>query len=540
LWERLLEIMEVTFSASPADLKHIPRTGPAVIVANHPFGLLEAVVLATVVRQIRTDVKILANDVLQRIPELRDLLIPVDVLGGSARANVGGLRRAVRFLNEGGPLIVFPAGAVSHFHWRERASVDPPWNAAVVRMIRLASKTGATPAVVPVFVPGANSPSFHAAGWLHPSLRTALLARELFNKKRRQVELRVGHAVPCSKLAAMPSDADGIAYLHWRTYLLANRPTFKPNTRVFGRRPRTAIEPIVAAAPRAALAQEVGQLPSAARLDSAGDLSVYLAPAGQIPQVLREIGRLREVTFRQAGEGTGHSLDLDAFDAAYLHLFVWHAAKHEVVGAYRLQTTENTSALYTRTLFHFDQRFLTAMGPAIELGRSFIRAEYQKGFAPLLLLWKGIGKFVAAHSHCKTLFGPVSICNQYQAISRDLMLAFLEQRASIGEWIGLVRARHEPARVRRDPHCTDVDELSAIISDLEPGQAGIPILLRQYLKLGGKLLAFSVDKEFSGVLDGLIVVDLTRTEPKLLERYLGRAEAASFAEYHKESIYGAQ
>ena len=532
LFQKLLEFMEVSYSATPAELKHIPRTGPAVIVANHPFGILEAVVLATAVRQIRPDVRILANEVLRRIPELSDLLIPVDVLGGSASASVAGMRRAVQFLNHGGLLIVFPAGAVSHFQWNQRASVDPPWNASVIRLIRIAAKSGRAPVVVPVFVPGSNSPAFHAAGMLHPSFRTALLARELFNKKRSHVELRVGHAIPFSKLAAMPSDTECIQYLRWRTYLLANRHSFKPNTKAFGKRQRTNVADIIAPIPVSTLATEVERLPQACLLDRPGDLCVYLAKAGQIPQLMREIGRLREITFRQAGEGTGRSLDLDKFDEEYQHLFVWNAAKAEVVGAYRLQTTENTSALYTRTLFQFDERFLNAMGPAVELGRSFIRAEYQKGFAPLLLLWKGIGKFIAANPRCKTLFGPVSISNQYQAVSRDLMIAYLEKCASVAGWMGLVRARNAPAKRRTADRCSDVEELSEVISDLEPTQTGIPVLLRQYLKLGGKLLSFNVDPEFSDVLDGLIVVDLTKTEPKLLERYLGRAEAGSFIAHH--------
>ena len=539
-FDGLLEFMQVSYSATPAELKHIPRTGPAVIVANHPFGILEAVILANAVRQIRPDVRILANEVLQRIPELSDLLIPVDVFGSSARGNVSGMRRAVEFLNNGGLLIVFPAGAVSHFQWRHRASVDPPWNASIMRLIRLASKTGAAPVVVPVFVPGSNSPAFHAVGMLHPSFRTALLARELLNKRRSHVELRVGHAIPFSKLAEMPSDSDCIEYLRWRTYLLANRHAFKANTKSYGKRHQSAVEEIISPVPPSILASEVEQLPSACLLDRSGELCVYLAKAKQIPQLLRETGRLREITFRQAGEGTGRSLDLDQFDEDYLHLFLWQAAKHELVGAYRLQTTENTSALYTRTLFQFDERFLNAMGPAVELGRSFIRAEYQKGFAPLLLLWKGIGKFISANPRCKTLFGPVSISKQYQAVSQELMIAYLEKRTSVAEWIGLVRPRNAPARGRITDRCSDVEELSDVISDLEPAQAGIPVLLRQYLKLGGRLLSFNVDPEFSDVLDGLIVVDLTKTEPKLLERYLGRAEAASFTEYHKEPLYETQ
>jgi putative hemolysin len=338
------------------------------------------------------------------------------------------------------------------------------------------------------------------------------------------VELRIGRPVPADKLLAFSSDQERIQYLRWRTYLLAERQSIQPRT-------AAEAEPVAPALPGPALAAEVAALPPACRLDAAGDLEVYLVEAAQAPLILREIGSLRERTFRAAGEGAGRALDLDRFDWYYRHLFVWNPRTLEVVGAYRLQCTGNGAPLYTRTLFQFDQRLLDAMGPAIELGRSFIRVEYQRSFAPLLLLWKGIGKFVAANPRYKVLFGPVSISSQYQARSRELIMAFLEREAALAEWRPLVRPRNAPAPARTAP-CRDLDELSAAISDLDPALAGVPVLLRQYLRLGGRLLGFHVDCNFSNVLDGLIVVDLTRTEPKLLERYLGKPEAAAFLRYH--------
>jgi putative hemolysin len=179
------------------------------------------------------------------------------------------------------------------------------------------------------------------------------------------------------------------------------------------------------------------------------------------------------------------------------------------------------------------------MGPALELGRSFVRPEYQRGFAPLLLLWKGIGKFVARNPRYKVLFGPVSISNRYQSISRELMVSFLERRASLREWMGLVRRRNpfRGPRLLMPAADFDLEDLSDAVSDLEPDGAGVPVLLRQYLKLGGRLLAFNVDPDFADALDGLIVVDLTRTEPKLLARYLGKSEAAQFLAFQK-GTYG--
>jgi putative hemolysin len=537
--EGVLDCLQVRCEVASADLAHVPQRGPTVVVANHPFGVLEAVALVTVLRGIRPDVCVLANELVCSIPELSGVLIPVDVLRGSRRANASGIRRAIEFVRGGGLLLVFPAGAVSHFHWRERAAVDPPWHPEIARLIRLCAKRTEI-SIVPAFIPGSNSLLFQAAGQVHSALRTALLARELFNKKHRVIEVRVGHSIGSEKLAGLPGDRDRIEYLRWRTYLLACRGKFRANTRkplhrsVAG--PQTAV---IGPPPPEMLAAEVEALPPRCVLDRSGDLRVFLATAAEIPLTLREIGRLREITFRQAGEGTGQATDLDRFDAGYLHLFLWNATRREIAGAYRLSPADRAEDLYTQTLFQFDQRFLRAMGPAVELGRSFIRAEYQKGFAPLLLLWKGIGKFIAANPQYKTLFGPVSISNQYQPLSRELMIAFLTKHASLSDWMDMVRPRH-PKAAAAASRCDDVQELSNVVRDIEPARAGIPVLLRQYLKLGGKLLGFSVDPEFSNALDGLIVVDLTRTEPKLLERYLGKAEATVFLNFHKEPTHGIQ
>ncbi len=529
----LLDNLQVRYKAADADLAHIPRSGPVVVVANHPFGVLEGAVLATVLRRIRPDVRILANGILASIPELRDLLIPVDVFQGSREANASGIRRAMDYVRDGGLLVIFPAGAVSHFQWSMRAVIDPPWQPQVARLLRLCAR-GTKLAIVPAYVPGSNSLTFHAAGLAHPSFRTALLARELLNKRRATVEIRVGRPISPGKLAMLDTDRERIEYLRWRTYLLANRQAFRANTNRGLRRLRIGAQtPIASAIPPATLAAEIATLQDSCLLDQSGDLQVFLARADDIPSTLREIGRLREVTFRRAGEGTGQSIDLDGFDDRYLHLFLWDTARLQVAGAYRLTPAIQADELYTQTLFRFDQTFLLAMGPAVELGRSFIRAEYQKGFAPLLLLWKGIGKFIARNPQYKILFGPVSISNQYQSISRELIVAFLEKHASLAEWTGLVRSRNAPPASREVSRCTDVQELTDIIADVEATQ-GIPVLLRQYLKLGGRLLGFNVDPEFSNALDGLIVVDLSRTEPKLLERYLGKAEAHTILNFHKE------
>ena len=536
--ERLLSRLAVTYRVGERDLQQIPRSGPVVVVANHPFGILEGAVLATVLTRIRPDVRFLANDLLSIISEIRDLLIPVDTMAGASAAqrNAAGWRKSIEFLQGGGCLVVFPAGAVSHFQARKWAVTDSKWHTAVARVVEAASRNCVAVSVVPIHIDGSNSFLFHALGLIHPRVRTALLARELLNKRNRLVKLRIGSPIASKKLLEIPKADAQTEYLRWRTYLLATRTHFKARTSLpLVTRMRRTLPVIKGKIDSDLLSAEIRSLAPGSLLTKAGDLEVYIAPANTIPNSLQEIGRLRELTFRGVGEGTGRSVDLDRFDQHYLHLFAWNAAKNEIIGAYRLGGTDVNQDLYTATLFKYGAAFLNKLGPALELGRSFVRPEYQRGFAPLLALWKGIGAYIARNPRYKVLFGPVSISNQYQAVSRELMVTFLERHASLREWMGLISTRSPFKRRLREPGLPvgfDAEDLSAVVSDLEPSGAGVPVLLRQYLKLGGKLLGFSVDPEFSDVLDGLILVDLTKTEPRLVERYLGRTEASQFLAHH--------
>lgn len=337
-------------------------------------------------------------------------------------------------------------------------------------------------------------------------------------------EVRFGTPINPVKVRSLSTFEERITYLAWRIFLLAERPFPQPVNHAFSCE-------VVAPGPTEELQQETARL---VPLFESGMMKVFLAEARQIPASLREIGRLREVTFRAAGEGTGDPLDIDLFDEHYLHLFIWNAEKAEIVGAYRLSPTDHgPDHLYTATLFHYGQEFLSKMGPALELGRSFVRKEYQRSFSPLLLLWKGIGKFLAVHPQYRRLFGPVSISSRYSSLSRELMIAFLERREWLAGLASLVRPRRAPARQGAAEYCYDLEDLSDVISDVECRACGVPVLLRHYLRLGGKLLGFNVDHKFSDALDGLMLVDLTQTEPALLERYLGKPEAQSFRDYWK-------
>jgi putative hemolysin len=546
---RVLERMAISYDLADEDFGRIPATGPLVVIANHPFGAVEGLILLDLLRRTRPDVRVLANSLLCQVPELRQVVIPVDPFGGCSAvvANRTPLREAVRWVRGGGALLVFPAGAVAHFSLGRREICDPPWSPRLARLLR----AYAAP-VLPVFFPGHNGLLFQLADLLHPRLRTLLLPRELLNKSGRRFPLRIAQAVPWKKLFGLADDRELMDYLRLKTYLLGcadagQGPCAESSDEIPPDKGEK--EPVISPQSVAILSEEIGRLPRSQLLVESGGMQVFQARAAQIPYTLLEIGRLRELTFRAAGEGTGRRFDLDVFDEHYTHLFIWNRDSLEIVGAYRLGQTDEIlrelgkKGLYTQTLFHFRTRMLEGLGPALEMGRSFVREEYQRGYTPLLLLWKGIGRYVSENPRYRTLFGPVSISRDYSDLSRRLIAETLGESLSLPELARMVKPRI-PMRVKgvRIKGCApettravikDIEELSALIADIEIDQKGIPVLLRHYLNLGGKLLAFNLDPEFGDVLDGLVLVDLTRTDRRTLARYMGKDEAEAFRAYHE-------
>ncbi len=527
--ERALDRLSIGIDVEPSDLTRIPQDGGALVVANHPFGGVEGLVLSRVLHALRPDTRVLANHLLRRVPELHGRMLFVDPFGGpgAAARNVSPLREAVRWARGGGVLGLFPAGAVSHFQPRTGQIEDPPWSLHLARLVRLAGVP-----VVPVYFGGANGPLFHVLGMVHPRLRTALLGRELINKQGRTLEVRIGRPIMPDALAALEDDAALVESLRFRTYLLAARPP-RAQVAVPAGPAEGTLERLAAPSERATLRAEVARLPDAARLVRSGRFTVYRADAAQIPETLLEIGRLREIAFRAVGEGSGRARDLDEFDRHYVHLFLWDEEAGDVIGAYRLGPTDSileqrgTAGLYTATLFRYRRELFDRVGPALELGRSFVRPEYQRSFSSLLLLWKGIGRFVVDNPRYRHLFGPVSISASYSGAARGLIVETLRKNLLDRDLARFVRPR-TPWRGRKHAGfpvvrrgAASLDELAALVGEVDREARDVPILLRQYLRLGGRALGFNVDPAFQDCLDVLVLVDLCAAERKTLERYFG-------------------
>ena len=466
---RCIDFLNVAVRVSDSDLERIPRSGPLVVVCNHPFGALDGIILGWLLSRVRNDVKIIGNYFLHQIPEIQDSIIPVDPFQGNNAAirNLAPMKKALSWLRGGGAVGMFPAGEVSHWNPSVHRIIDPAWSlhaAALIQHTRAVT--------LPVYFSGRNSLFFQLMGMVHPRVRTAMLPRELMKKKSSEIPLTIGRPIPYAAIEHMGSRSAVTRYLRLHTYLLGRRSTGAARTgikRTVLRCRPAGCAPLISAVPRDILAAEICNLPGERMLLRHGHMCVYVVEKPGSPAIVREIGRLREEAFRAVSEGTGRSCDLDAFDDYYQHIFLWDDAHGRIAGAYRVGHSDDIlsrhgrNGLYTSTLFDIKRDFFRHLGPALELGRSFISPDYQKQYNALATLWKGIGQYVVRNPGYGKLFGPVSISNDYQRVSKDLMLRFLRCKRPNAALSQCVKARIT----------TEADQWRLVV------QRHFPTLLRQ-------------------------------------------------------------
>lgn len=530
-----LEKLGVQYQIASGHLSNIPATGPLVIVANHPLGAVEGVILAEMLLQVRPDVKILANQFLKRLPELAPLFISVDVFEGknAVSANIKALREGLQHLQNGGVLLVFPAGEVSTFDKQGQLN-DKPWSRSVAKLIKRSNANA-----LAMHINGHNSKPFYWAGMVHPYLRTAMLGREMLNKKQQVIDISIGELIDRKEIESLSCEQHIVDYLRLNTYLLAPRaehqaPSLPHKT------------PVIAPILQDRLISDIHGLPTSAHLLNFKNFDVYCAKFEEIPNIVLEIGRIREANFRLVNEGTGKECDFDEFDHYYQHLFIWDNEAQRLVGAYRLGLTDHilqnkgVKGLYSRTLFQFDETLIHQFGHAIEMGRSVIDLPYQRSLTALLLLWKGIATYAYRNPQYTHLFGPVSISSEYSPTARELMVSTLEMHHFDQDSASLVKASNPLKKSKNSfwradmlSSLADIQLLSKVLTRL--GQKSIPVLLKQYLNLNGKLISFNVDKDFNDALDGLIVVDLRKVPQRTLAKYMGKEESAEYLEKHKNT-----
>ena len=515
--DRLFQTLEVELEFDPKELDNIPKTGPFIVVANHPFGALDGLALIKAIAAIRPDFKVMANFLLQSVEPIKNHFLsvnPFEEMKG-AYNNIGGLKAALQHIEAGLPLGIFPAGEVSTFQGDLKTIADRKWQNSAIKIV----KKSKVP-VVPLYFDGANSRIFHLLGLIHPGLRTLALPSEMLKKKGKTIALRIGKPIAPKDLE-MFTNADQLGrYLRAKTYALGSSFEVRRDYFRLFRFPQKE-DAIIDAVPHELILKEISQIDSYKTL-SYDNFDCFVVGSDIIPNILREIGRLREITFRSVGEGTNKSIDLDEYDLYYNHLILWDRRAEKIAGAYRIGngpeivSRYGSKGLYTSSLFRMSTKMKPILRQSVELGRSFITQEYQRHRLSLFLLWKGILFYLIANPRFRYIIGPVSISNSYQEVSKELIIQFIKRNYFDHELAKFVepknafrpKVKNIDTNVLLDASSSDIKKMDKIISDIEPTSFTMPVLLKKYLQQNAKILAFNADPKFNNALDGLMLLDM--------------------------------
>ncbi len=513
--EQVLEQLNFHYSVRDDEKQRIPASGRVVIVANHPIGTLDGLILLKLVRDVRSDVKVVANDVLYMLEPLRSVLLPVDNMGGkTSRKNLRNIRT---YLENEGAVIFFPSGEVSRL--RPQGVRDPSWNRG---FLTIADATRSP--ILPIHVSGRNSRLFYSVSMLAKPVSTLLLPREMFRQQNKTVDVNVGQLISHDTYhqLALPS-REKVRLLKRHLYRVGGR-----------RKGILATEtPIAHPEDRRALKKE---LKNAQLLGKTADgKQIYLFDYHPDSIIMREVGRLREVSFRAVGEGTGLKRDVDHYDKHYIQLILWDEEDLEIVGAYRFCDATRCAEflgnnhLYSDLFFHYTEDMRPYLEQGLELGRSFVQPKYW-GRRSLEYLWYGIGAFLRANPKYRYLFGPVTLSNAYPAWALESLVYYYsvhypcEKTLVSPEIPYQISPDRQKELAERFPGVDAQEEFIQLKSELAHANLNVPTLYKQYTELcepgGVKFAGFNTDPDFADCIDGLIIVDLEKFKPGKRERYI--------------------
>ena len=520
--DALLKEFKIRFEIPEEDLKRLPKDGAYITVSNHPLGGVDGILLLKLMIEQRSDFKIIANFLLHKIEPLIPYIMPVNPFENrkDVKSSITGFKNALLHLKEGHPLGIFPAGEVSTYR-DGKLLVDKPWEAAAMKLAKKAKVP-----IVPIYFHAKNSPLFYRLSKISDTLRTAKLPSELLTQKNRVIKVRIGRPISVKDQEQHETLEEFSDFIRKKTYMLSNafeNPKILKNISSsikINKAPKKIITPVNPLIMRS----EVDDLRAKnLRLLQSKNYEVYLAPAATIPNILREIGRLREITFREIGEGTNKAIDLDHFDTYYHHLFLWDTEAECLAGAYRMGLgTEIYEAFgidgfYLQDLFRFEPELHDMMSKSIELGRAFIIKQYQQKPMPLFLLWKGIVHTTLRFPNHKYLIGGVSISNRFSNFSKSLMIEFMKSHyydPYLAQYVHpkkefKVKLKDADKDFVFDATEADLNKFDKIIDEIEPGALRLPVLLKKYIKQNARLIAFNVDPLFNNAVDGLMYIRIS-------------------------------
>lgn len=526
--DKILETIGVTIDFDEEDLKNIPKTGGFIAIANHPYGGVEGLALVKLLCTVRPETKVMVNFILKKIPNLSEFFVAVNPFENVQHSSsISGLKATFDLLKSGTPIGIFPAGEVSTFNLESQEVTDRIWHPVVGKLISRSKVP-----VVPIYFHGNNGVLFNILSFIHPTLRTAKLPSEFLNKQGLNIKVRIGKPIKIEDISYKKDTNKLLDFLRARTYALGTsleeeKKLFNP-INLFKRKKKPA--QIVEETDRNLIVNEVEKLTDF-KVWEEKHYEVYITPTTSIPNILREIGRLREITFREVGEGTNKKIDLDNYDIYYNHLFIWDKNQQNIVGAYRIGkgdeilNTMGRRGFYLSELFKIKEPFYPILREGIELGRSWIRKEYQLKPLPLFLLWKGILKYLVLNPQYRYLFGPVSISNNFSKLSKSIIVDYITKNHFDYELASYIKPKN---KFKADLTGIDTNllvessdslkDLDGLIGDIENSHIKIPVLLRQYMNLNAKIICFNIDPKFSDCLDGFLVVDAHKIPTDMLEK----------------------
>lgn len=518
----LLEEFDIKFEIPEEDLKRLPKDGAYITISNHPLGGVDGVLLLKLLLERRPDFKIIANFLLHRIEPMKPYIMPVNPFEErkDVKSSVLGIKQALQHLRDGHPLGVFPAGEVSTYR-DGKLIIDRPWEEGAIRLIKKAEVP-----VVPIYFHAKNSRLFYRLSKISDTLRTAKLPSELLTQKKRVIRVRIGRPIPVAAQKEFKRIEEYTEFLRYKTYILANAYQKEsilkqfPTSLKLPKAPKDIITPVKCEDMEAEILKLRNQN---CRLLESKNYEVFLANSRDIPNILKEIGRLREITFREVGEGTNQAIDLDKFDEYYHHMFLWDNDTKCIAGAYRMGLGQRIYAkygidgFYLQDLFRFEPELYKMMSESIEMGRAFIIKSYQQKPMPLFLLWKGIVHTTLRYPEHNYLIGGVSISNQFSNFSKSLMIEFMKSNyydPYVAQYIKpkkefKVKLKDADKDFIFDETEADLNKFDRLIDEVEPGDLRLPVLIKKYIKQNAKVVAFNVDPLFNNSVDGLMYIRIS-------------------------------
>ena len=524
--KKIISGLNVSCKIDTNFLYSIPKKGSIIIVSNHPYGGIEGIILADILSGIRKDVKFMSNSGLSLIKEMADFFLFTNPLKTHNYKNISSIRACQEHLGNGGLLVLFPAGKVAHYRKDKKRITDGDWNRITAKLSKNMNIS-----IMPIFISGSNSKLFHFLGKIYYRFRLLMLPRELMKMKNKTFSIHSGKILNSNQLKG--NSREITEFLRMGTYL--NDPEFIYNRRSENK--SNKLPDIISQTPFKLIKEELENLPEKQHLLDFKNYSVYYGYFNQLKNTTREITRLRELTFREMQEGSGKECDTDRFDKTYTHLFIVNNKEQEIIGAYRMGQIDrllergDIKDIYLSKMFNFKGEFFEKMKLGVEMGRSFLIPKEQKSLYGFFLLWRGIGEFMVRNPRYRYLYGTVSLSNIYDPRSIALMHRILVGEKNMVEPVEDIDIKIHPEveEYIRKKNPT-VRELNSIIKFIEPDGKGIPVLVKQYAKLGAEFVSIGSDIEFRRTPGMLLIINTGEAQEKTIQRYFGR-ETVSYLNY---------